>query len=152
VIRDLSKRLSGVQSIRFLVAGGFNTLFGVADTFVLLKLALLLSPAHPKWMGTAAMASSSMINITVSFLTYKWFVFGTKGNYGTEFLRSLTIYLPSMALNTLMVAPLAALLQHWTGYGKGSVYLAMCIILVFTIIFSFFGHKRVTFRQKETPA
>jgi putative flippase GtrA len=148
VIRNISKRLAEVQSVRFLVAGGFNTLFGVADSLLLLKLLLALQPAQPKLMGTAAMALSSVVNIAVSFLSYKWFVFCTEGNYLREYLRSLTIYLPSLALNTLLVAPLAVVLKRWTGFDRGSVYMAMALILSFTIVFSFFGHKRVTFQQK----
>ena len=133
--------------MRFLVIGGCNTLFGVADTFLLLKVLLWFRPDEPKTMGTVAMAVSSVINIGFSFLTYKWFVFRTKGNYLTEYVRSLTIYLPSLALNTFLVAPLAALLKRWTGRDHASVYGAMAIILTVTIVFSFFGHKRVTFRQ-----
>lgn len=141
-------RVGGGQPVRFLIAGGVNTLFGVADTFVLLHLLLLLVPGHPKAMGTTAMAVSSIVNIGFSFLTYKWFVFRTSGNYLPEFVRSLTIYLPSLALNTLLVAPLTAVYERWLGNGKPAVYLAMASILGFTIVFSFFGHKRVTFRQK----
>ena len=149
MIRKLSKRLAEVQSVRFLAAGGFNTLFGVADAFLLLKLSLLAIPTHPKFMGTVAMAVSSVVNIAFSFLTYKWFVFRTKGNYVPEFLRSLTIYLPTIALSTLLVAPLTAVFQRWTGNQRGSVYMAMAALLSFTIVFSFFGHKRVTFKQKS---
>jgi putative flippase GtrA len=156
VIVKAGKRLAEIQSVRFLVIGGGNTLFGVADTFVVLKLLLLLRPDQSKLMATVAMALSSMINIGFSFLTYKWFVFRTKGNYGKEYLRSLTIYLPSLALNTFLVAPLALLLHRWTGYDHGSVYLAMGIILTVTIVFSFFGHKHISFRQDgnsgESPA
>jgi putative flippase GtrA len=148
---NMTKRLAEMQSVRFLVIGGCNTLFGVADTFVLLKLLLMLRPDQPKLMGTVAMAASSIINIAFSFLTYKWFVFQTKGNYLKEYLRSLTIYLPSLALNTLLIAPLAALLKRWTGYEHGSVYIAMATILTITIVFSFFGHKHVSFKQDGTP-
>jgi putative flippase GtrA len=151
VIVKAGKRLAEMQSVRFLVIGGGNTLFGVADTFAVLKLLLLLRAGQPKLMGTVAMAASSIINIGFSFLTYKWFVFRAKGNYLKEYLRSLTIYLPSLFLNTFLVAPLAALLHRWTGYDRGSVYLAMGIILTVTIVFSFFGHKHVSFRQDGRP-
>jgi putative flippase GtrA len=151
VIVKVGKRLAKVQSIRFLVVGGCNTLFGIADSLLLLKLFLLLEPAQPKWMGTTAMGVSSLINIGFSFLTYKWFVFRTKGNYGREYLRSLTIYLPSLAVSTLLVAPLAALLHRWTGYDRGSVYIAIGLIISFTIVFGFFGHKHVSFKQSGTP-
>ena len=137
------------QPLRFLVAGGFNTLFGIADTLLIAKLFLHFNPGEPKLMGTIAMGIASMTNIVFSFLTYKWFVFKTKGNYLREYLRSLTIYLPSLALNTLMVAPLAALLRRWTAQERGAVYMAMGLILTFTIVFSFFGHKHVSFKQKS---
>jgi putative flippase GtrA len=151
VIVKAGRRLAQVQSVRFLVIGGCNTLFGIADTFVLLRLLLLLRPDQPKLMATVAMAASSIINIGFSFLTYKWFVFRTEGNYMREYLRSLTIYLPSLALNTLLVAPLAAVLKRLTGYDAGSVYLAMGAILMVTIVFSFFGHKHVSFKQDGKP-
>jgi putative flippase GtrA len=147
VIAKTSRRLAEMQSVRFVVVGGLNTVFGVIDSFVLLKVLLWLRPDEPKTMGTVAMAASSVINIAFSFLTYKWLVFRTKRNYLKEYLRSLTIYLPSLALNTLLVAPLAAALKRWTGREHTSVYAAMGIILTATIVFSFFGHKRVTFRQ-----
>lgn len=146
-MKAMGRRLAESQPVRFVVVGGFNTVFGVVDSFVLLKLLLWLRPDQPKTMGTVAMAASSVINIAFSFLTYKWFVFRTKGNYLKEYLRSLTIYLPTLALNTFLVAPLAALLKRWTGREHASVYGAMGIILTVTIVFSFFGHKRVTFRQ-----
>jgi len=152
VIVKLSRRLSEMQSVRFLIVGGCNTLFGIADTFVVLKLLLILHPEQPKLMGTFAMGISSAVNIGFSFLTYKWFVFRTEGNYLKEYLRSLTIYLPSLALNTLLIAPLATVFRRWTGREQGSVYMAMALILAITIVFSFFGHKHVSFRRKYPPS
>lgn len=147
MIVRIGRRLADIESVRFLVIGGCNTLFGVADSFVMVKLIMLIVPSQPKTMATVAIAISSAINIGVSFLTYKWFVFRTRGNYLKEYLRSLLIYLPSLALSTLAVAPLATLLRHWIGQEKTSVYTAIAIIVVAGIIFSFFGHKNVTFRQ-----
>jgi putative flippase GtrA len=149
VIVKIGRRLAEIESVRFLVIGGFNTLFGIVDSFVMVKLALLIVPSQPKTMGTVAIAVSSVINIGVSFLTYKWFVFRTKGNYLKEYLRSLLIYLPNLAASTLAVAPLATILRRWIGHEKGSVYAAIAIIVVAGIVFSFFGHKNVTFRQTD---
>jgi putative flippase GtrA len=139
-----------MQSMRFLFIGACNTLFGIAATFVLTRLFLAIDPLDAKSMGTAAMAVSCVTNVSFSFLTYKWFVFRTQGNYGSEFLRSLTIYGPTMAINTLLVAPLAAVVQQWAGQ-HAAVYIAQGVILAFTIVFSFFGHRRVTFQQKGRP-
>ena len=147
MIVRIGRRLAAIESVRFLVIGGGNTLFGVADSFVMVKLMMLIVPSQPKTMATVAIAISSAINIGVSFLTYKWFVFRTRGNYLKEYLRSLLIYLPNLALSTLAVAPLATLLQRWIRQEKASVYTAISIIVVAGIVFSFFGHKNVTFRQ-----
>ncbi len=141
-----------MQSFRFLVIGGCNTLFGIADSLAMVKMFLLVEPGQPKLMGTVAIAVSSVINIGFSFLTYKWFVFRTKGNYLQEYLRSLTIYLPSLAISTLLVAPLSALLHRWTGYERGSVYMAIGLIISFTIVFGFFGHKHISFRSKPAAS
>jgi putative flippase GtrA len=139
-----------MQPVRFLFIGGCNTLFGIAATFVLTRLLLATDPSDAKSMGTAAMAVSSVTNVSFSFLTYKWFVFRTHGNYGSEFLRSLVVYGPTMAMNTLLVAPVAAVIQRWAGQ-HAAVYIAQGVILAFTIVFSFFGHRRLTFQQKGRP-
>jgi putative flippase GtrA len=136
-----------MESVRFLVIGGCNTLFGVVNSLAMVQLMLWLRPDQPKTMGTVAIALSSVINIGFSFLTYKWFVFRTKGNYLKEYLRSLLIYLPNLAASTLAVAPLTAVLKRWTGHDRGSVYGAVVIIVIAGIVFSFFGHKNVTFRR-----
>lgn len=147
MIVRIGRRLAEIESVRFLVIGGLNTLFGIADSLVMVKLMLLIVPTHPKTMGTVAIGLSSMINIGVSFLTYKWFVFRTKGNYLKEYLRSLLIYLPNLAVSTLALAPLATVLRRWIGRESTAVYAAIGIIVIAGIIFSFFGHKNVTFRQ-----
>lgn len=149
MIVNIGRRLAEIESVRFLVIGGFNTLFGVMDSLLMVKLLLLMVPSQPKTMATVAIAISSAINIGVSFLTYKWFVFRTQGNYLKEYLRSLLIYLPNLALSTLAVAPLATLLRHWIGQEKAAVYAAIAIVIVVGIVFSFFGHKNVTFRHKS---
>ena len=147
MIVKIGRRLAEIESVRFLVIGGFNTLFGIVDSFVMVRVALLIVPSQPKTMGTVAIALSSILNIGVSFLTYKWFVFRTKGNYLKEYLRSLLIYLPNLAASTLAVAPVATVLRRWVGHEKTAVYGAIAIIVVAGIVFSFFGHKNVTFRQ-----
>lgn len=147
MIVRIGKRLAEIESVRFLVIGGFNTLFGVVNSLAMVRLMLWLRPNQPKTMGTVGIAISSVINIGFSFLTYKWFVFRTKGNYLKEYLRSLTIYLPNLAASTLAVAPLAAVIRRWTGHDRGSVYGAVAIVVIAGIVFSFFGHKNVTFRQ-----
>jgi putative flippase GtrA len=113
---------------------------------------------QPKLMATAAMLFASVFNIAFSFLTYKWFVFKTRGNYLKEYLRSLLVYLPSIAVNTMAVAPLSVALNHLntpierlTNITNGSVYLASILLLGTTFILSFFGHKHISFRGSANP-
>lgn len=101
-----NRRMLSHRGIRYLLAGACNTLFGICNTLAITRLFVVLVPSQPKLMGTAAMLFASFLSIAFSFLTYKWFVFKTRGNYLGEYLRSLLVYLPSIAINTLAVAPL----------------------------------------------
>jgi len=142
------------RGIRYLLAGGCNTVFGICNTLAITRLFLTLNPSQPKLMGTVAMLFSSFFNIAFSFLTYKWFVFKSKGDYLKEYLRSLLVYLPSIAINTIAVAPLSAALsfldapiKRLTNIQGGSVYLAIMLLVTITFTLSFFGHKHVSFRS-----
>jgi putative flippase GtrA len=146
------------RGIRYLLASVCNTLFGICTTLAITRLFLVLAPSQAKLMGTAAMLLASFLGIAFSFLTYKWFVFRTKGNYLQEYARSLMVYLPSIAINTLAVAPLSAAfnfvnvpIESLTKINGASVYLASVLLLVTTFILSFFGHKHISFRSAIDP-
>ena len=145
------------RGIRYLLAGACNTLFGLCNALAMTRLFVVLVPSQPKLMGAAAMLCASFFSIAFSFLTYKWFVFKTRGNYLREYLRSLLVYLPSIAINTLAVAPLSialsfvnAPIENLTKIRSGSVYLASMLLVGFTFILSFFGHKHFSFRSAKT--
>jgi len=157
VVKVLAQRMVSNRGIRYLLAAGCNTLFGICNTLALTRLFIVLYPSQPKLMGTYAMLLSSFINIAFSFLTYKWFVFKSKGDYLKEYLRSLLVYLPSIAINTMAVAPLSAALSFLdapikglTNIHGGSVYLAIILLVTTTFTLSFFGHKHVSFREIPT--
>lgn len=156
MVKILARRIASNRGARYLLAGAVNMLFGILDTLALTKLLLMLNPARPKLMATAAVLFTSFFNIAFSFLTYKWFVFRTKGHYLREYLRSLMVYLPSIALNTFAVAPLSAALSfldvpvaRLTNIQGGSVYLAIVLLVATTFTLSFFGHKHVSFRTPD---
>ena len=121
---------------------------------------------------------SMPLNITVAYLGYKFFVFRTQGNYLGEWLKCFAVYgtgmIPGLvALSALTrflqstfhshAAPLhglvsaveihlygrpLALLQHIATGKAMAGYIAGAVVIAVSTIYSFVGHKKVTFRQK----
>lgn len=145
-------RIPSGEKLRFLVAGGCNTLFGFADTMFFVWLLVRLYPVRQDLMSSVAIVLSTIVNITVSFFSYKLFVFRTSGNTLQEYLKSLLVYLPSMAISAIVAAPLTAAFRHLLPQPRFAPYVALGCIVSFTVVLSFLGHKHITFRRKSNPA
>lgn len=145
------ERIPKGEALRFLIAGAGNTLFGIADTFFFTWLCVHAVPVHAALATSVATLFSTVINISVSFLTYKLFVFRTEGNYLREYSRSLLIYLPSLLVSIVAVAPLAAVLAHWLPRPRFAPYAAQACIVAVAVIPQFLGHKNITFRKQVPP-
>jgi putative flippase GtrA len=131
-----------VQFVRYLLVGGFNTAFGYG-IFALLNWSLIgLLP----YSYLVANFLASLIAITVSFLGYKWFVFRTRGNYLGEWIRCVGVYSSSMVIGLIGMSILVPTLQTHIQRADRAPYLAGAIMSVVTVLFSFFGHKSVSFR------
>ena len=180
-LQRLVNQFPGGQFLRYLVVGGFNTLFGYC-TFVL-TLALLGTSVPARFLYlTAPLASviSTPLNITVAYFGYKLFVFRTRGNHLVEWLKCFAVYgtgmIPGLialgALTRLLQAQIhhhaatlhtllsavethlggtsLALVQH-AALGKNIAgQIAGAIVIALSTIYSFVGHKKVTF--KTSPA
>ncbi len=126
----------------------------------------------------AASIISTPLNITVAYSGYKLFVFKTRGNYLVEWFKCFGVYGFGMLPGLLALSGVTRLLQsfihahgpelhqavaelaaHLQGRplvllqkissGKAIAgYLAGALVQGFTTIFSFVGHKKVTFRAK----
>jgi putative flippase GtrA len=139
----MAKHIPPGQLLRYLITGVWNTLFGYG-TFALFT-ALLTPLGRQSYL--LAVIPSALINITVSFLGYKWFVFKTKGNYLREWSRCVAVYSTSIALNMALLPVFVFILRHYLGYERQAPYIAGALLTVFTVILSFFGHKHISFRQ-----
>lgn len=137
------------QFLRYLLVGGWNTVFGYSCFFLMNRWLSTVITAYPYIVASLA---SGLINITVAFLGYKWFVFRTRGNYLREWLRTLAIYSGSILLSTLALAPLVGLIRHTTRYQTEAPYIAAAIIAILTVIASFFGHKHFSFRKTRSSS
>lgn len=150
VPQNLARHIPPRQFLRYLAVGAWNTAFGYASFVFFTWLLLRLSPSHPATMTTVAYWFAALVNISVSFLGYKWFVFRTKGNYLIEYSRSFIVYVPTLAVNGIAIAPLTVLLRHATPFPGKAPYVAGAILMTFTVVLSFLGHKHISFRRKST--
>lgn len=143
---SLVRRLPLGQFVRYLVVGGWNTLFGYG---LFAGFTYLLTGRVP-FAYMVACVLSNVIAITVAFLGYKWFVFRTKGNYLREYFRCYLVYgtaaLANLALLPVLVEPLSWIL----GPRKESApYLAGAILLLGSVLVSFVGHRQFSFAVKK---
>jgi putative flippase GtrA len=146
--RFLRDHQSRGQLLRYVVVGAWNTLFGYGCFFLLVRLFLSLLPTQPGLAASIALAFATVINVTVSFLGYKWFVFRTRGNYLREYRRSLFVYLPSLLLSAVAIAPLTGLLRLVPHLKTQAPYVAGAALACFNLIASFLGHKHISFKAK----
>lgn len=123
------------ENIRYLLAGGFNTLVGYSIGVGLYKA--LESNLSIIWIGII----SNILSITVSFLSYKTLVFKTKGMWLTEYMKSYIVY-GGIALIGIFF------LWLFVDKMKISIWFAQALVIVLTVIFSYLGHSRFTFRRR----
>ena len=123
------------QEVRYLIAGGWNTVFGYGVYVGL----LYLSQPHVHYMVVAVVAN--VFSITMAYATHKLFVFRTKGNVLREYLRFYAVY------GVTAVLGLAALPVCVEIVGM-SPYVAPLLILGATVVISYLGHKHFSFKHK----
>jgi len=154
-----AKRVTGLQFVRYVVVGIWNTGVGYG-TFAYFTF---LFTKHSVHGYIYASALSNMIGITVAFFGYKLFVFRTKGNYLKEYARCVMVYgsaaIPGIFLlpivkNAIFYATPAAhnvflVAGHVINVQKLSPYLAGALITGCTVVYSFFGHRKFSFKASK---
>jgi putative flippase GtrA len=130
---------------RYLAVGACNTIFGYG-CFALFTL--LLTPVL-SYGYVAASILANLFSITFAFLGYKWFVFKTKGNYLQEWLRYLGVYAGGMILSAAALPFVVGVIRRQPGHDRSAPYIAGAIVLVFSIVFSFFGHRHISFADRN---
>ncbi len=128
--------LADETKIRYLFAGAWNTFFGY-----IVGLALYYGfegSIHVVTVGVMA----NILAITMAFLTYKLFVFRTKGDWLGEYFRTYLVYgatgIMSIGFLSLFVDGLE--LPFWLGQG---------IAIVLTVVASYIFHARFTFKVSK---
>lgn len=123
--------------IRFLLAGALNTAIGLA---VYPALFFLAAPLKLHYL--TILVISQIVCITFAFLTNKFLVFRTSGNYLRESGKFLTFHLSYFLVN---LAALPALVEF---AGMKPVW-AQTLFAVLVIVTSYFWHSRITFSSTK---
>lgn len=135
------------QFLRFMAIGAWNTVFGYTTyAFCTAALDKLVPCSY-----LAGSLLSSIVNISVAFLGYKWFVFRTEGNYLREWGRCFVVSGTSIA-GALVLLPVAVTVLRRAGVGRPAPYVAGGIVLFLQILYNFFGYKNYTFRCTDFGA
>jgi len=138
------------QFARYLVVGLCNTLFGYG-TFA--AFTALLTP-HIPFAYVAASVLSGLLNITFSFLNYKWFIFKTKGNYLREWSRCILVYGGLILLSAAILPVTVFLIRRLTPANQSAPYIAGAIHMAAIAVLGFLGHKNFSFAPapNDSPA
>ena len=151
--------LPPAQVIRFLAVGVWNTAFALVLSTLLVALYSHILP-HRFALFTADFASvtSKPIAITMAFLCYKHFVFRTRGNYIKEWLRCFAVYgvgtIPELVALPIITKFFLLFPLGWLNpiflrlhILHPAPVLAIVVVAVFTAIYSYFAHKKFSFKQ-----
>lgn len=123
------------QKIRYLIIGGWNTVFGYG---VFAGLYFWLSGSVHYLL---ILSISYVLSITNAYIGYKIFVFRTKGNILKEYLRFYVVYGVSFLFNLATLPIFVEML-------KFNMYAAQAVVTIITILGSYVLHKKFSFRDK----
>ena len=105
---------------RYLLVGAWNTLFGYGSFALFTKI---LGPMIPHSYIPASVISS-LLNISVSYFGYKFFVFKTKGNYLREWIRCVGVYSGGIVFGVLALPVLVVIIRRNTRFFAEAPYIA----------------------------
>ncbi len=129
----LSKYLEK-KPLRYLLSGGWNTVFGYGVSVGL--YVILVDKLHI----TVIAAIANILSITMSFLTYKLFVFKTSGKWLLEYGRSYIVYGGMAVFGIILIWVFVDIL-------KWQIWYAQALVILINVAVSYLGHKFFTFKK-----
>jgi putative flippase GtrA len=137
-MEELRARLFS-QPSRFLLVGGWNTVFGF------LSFAGLWHVTRPLALHySLVLAIATVLAVTNAFACYRLFVFRSSSPLLHDYLRFWASYAFLIGLQ------FAALSLCVSGLGLQPV-LSQALVLAASLVVSYFAHQRFTFRQPPAP-
>lgn len=123
-----------IQVLRYLVVGGWNTLFGIG-------LFALMFWALQRWLHyQVIVAVAWALSVINAFACYKFFVFRTRGHVWRELARCYVVYTAALA---------AQMAGMWVLVEGGGLHPVVANILVtfIVVVISYLGHKLFSFKK-----
>lgn len=122
------------KNIKFLFAGTLNAIFGYFAC-------LFIYDFLKEWMNTFFIGIiCNIFVITFNYVTYKFIVFKSHGNILYEYLRCYIVYGMSSLTGTTVVYILV-------DYFNFKFYIALLIAMWISVLFSWVGHNKFTYRS-----
>lgn len=128
------------RPIRFLIAGGANTAFGLA-----IYPALLWTVPWLEQHYMVALLIAQVVSLCFAYTTYKIGVFRTRGDILREFVTFCSFYLANYVANWVAL-PVLVEIAHVRPI------IAQIAFTLLIVIGSYFWHSRVTFRRARVSA
>jgi putative flippase GtrA len=123
------------QQVRFVLAGGYNTLFGYLSFVVLFSM--LGHTLHYLLIGLMA----NVVAVFSAYLVHRFFVFQFQDGWANSFLRFYASQLVSMAFGMCL---LYALVQ----FARAKPVIAQAIVTLASTAVSYVLHRFYTFRHQ----
>ncbi|MDP3588628.1 MAG: GtrA family protein [Sulfuricurvum sp.] len=124
------------QKIRYLIIGGWNTVFGYG-AFAALYFWFADSIHY-----LVILSISYILSITNAYIGYKLFVFRTKGNIFREYLRFYVVYGVSFLFNMAALPLFVEILNL-------NMYVSQAVVTIITILGSYMLHKNFSFKENQ---
>lgn len=139
LIVDLYKRIESIwfripEKLRFLLVGGFNTVFAYGVFAALYELAGL----H----YNLALTIQYFITVNFSFVTMRYYVFRSQGIWRVEYVKAVSVYVGMYFFNAFALNFFVRILDIYPLLGQ-ALYLVISTVLTFVL------HKYFSFRQKS---
>jgi putative flippase GtrA len=124
------------KKIKYLLAGIINTSFSYL-------LGIYIYTSYSKYFGIIlTLVLVNILSISFSFLSYKIFVFKSRGNWILEYFKSYLVYGITAIVSIIGVWILVEIfsLKFWLAQG---------CLMIMCIIFSFCAHSKFTYRNNH---
>lgn len=130
------KRFFRSKKFRYLLVGGWNTVFGYSTGVGLYKI------LEHRWPFPLIGVVANVLSISMSFVTYKTLVFRTQGRWLQEYLKSYLVYGFTAVVG---IVAMWLLVRHFAI----PIWYAQGLVIGLTVAASYVGHSRLTFRVKK---